>query len=60
MSFVDVSPSMEMLLKEVVVEAFRSERRATGSMAQSVAMRERRVAMFGWIMPAPFVMPAML
>ena len=30
-----------------------------GAMAASVAMKPRRVAMFGWIMPAPLVMPAM-
>ncbi len=58
MSLVDVSPSMEMELKEWLTAVVRSGRRAEGAMGASVQRMPRRVAMVGWIMPAPLVMPA--
>ena len=57
-SLVEVSPSMEMALKEVRMADFRRGVRAAGVMEQSVQRMPRRVAMLGWIMPAPLVMPA--
>ena len=57
-SLVEVSPSMEMELKEWVTAVVRRIWRAEGAMGASVQRMPRRVAMLGWIMPAPFVMPA--
>ena len=53
MSFVLVSPSMEMLLKDLSTAAERRDCKADGVMGASVQMMPRRVAMFGWIIPAP-------
>lgn len=58
MSLVEVSPSMEMQLNDLFVAVVRREERAAGVMGASVQRMARRVAMLGWIMPAPFVMPA--
>jgi hypothetical protein len=55
-----VSPSTEMELKERETACVRRDCRAEGSMGASVQRTPRRVAMFGWIMPAPLVMPARL
>lgn len=57
-SLVLVSPSMEMALKERETAWVRRAFRAEGLMGTSVQRMPRRVAMFGWIMPAPLVMPA--
>ena len=57
-SFVEVEPSTEMALKERSVAWVRRGRRVEGGMGASVQRMERRVAMLGWIMPAPLVMPA--
>ena len=57
-SFVEVEPSTEMALKERSVAWVRRGRRVDGGIGASVQRMERRVAMLGWIMPAPFVMPA--
>ena len=57
-SFVEVEPSMEMALKERSVAWVRRGWRVEGGMGASVQRMERRVAMLGWIMPAPLVMPA--
>lgn len=57
-SLVLVSPSMEMELKERETAWVRRGFRTEGLMGTSVQRMPRRVAMFGWIMPAPLVMPA--
>ncbi len=57
LSLVDVSPSIVAQLKETsAMSAVRAcnTGAATGA---SVAMSESIVAMFGWIMPAPFAIP---
>ena len=59
-SLVLVSPSMEMELKERATAWVRRGDRRAGGIGASVQRRPRRVAMFGWIMPAPLVMPARL
>jgi len=51
---------MVMLLKDLSTARFRMEGMTAGEMGASVAMTPRSVAMLGWIMPAPFVMPAIL
>ena len=58
-SLVLVLPSMLMALKERSTAWVRRGRRVEGGMGASVQRMPRRVAMFGWIMPAPLVMPAM-
>ena len=57
-SLVEVSPSMEMALKEVRMADFSRLVRVVGVTEQSVQRMPRRVAILGWIMPAPLVMPA--
>ena len=57
-SLVEVSPSMEMELKECADADLRRDWRGKGAMGASVHRMPRRVAMLGWIMPAPFVIPA--
>lgn len=57
-SLVLVSPSTEMELKDRDTACLRSGWRAEGAMGASVQRTPRRVAMFGWIMPAPLVIPA--
>ena len=57
-SLVDVSPSIEMALNEVRMADFSRVVRVVGVMEQSVQRMPSRVAMLGWIMPAPLVMPA--
>ena len=57
-SFVEVSPSMEMALKERSTACVRSGERTLAEIGASVASMPSRVAMLGWIMPAPLVMPA--
>lgn len=56
-SLVLVSPSMEMLLKDLSTAGTRRLDRADGAIGASVHTMASRVAMFGWIMPAPLVMP---
>lgn len=57
-SLVDMSPSTEMELNDRSTAWVRSSESVVAEMEASVARIPRRVAMFGWIMPAPFVMPA--
>ena len=57
-SLVLVSPSMLMALKERSTAWVRRGWRIVGGMVASVQRMPRRVAMFGWIMPAPLDMPA--
>ena len=57
-SLVDVSPSILMELKERSTAWVRSGWRVEAGMGASVVMIPSRVAMLGWIMPAPFAMPA--
>ena len=52
-SLVDVSPSMEMQLNDLLVAVLRREERAGGETGASVQRMARRVAILGWIMPAP-------
>lgn len=49
-----------MLLNERSTALDKRLGRIFDAMGASVAIMPRRVAMFGWIMPAPFVMPAIL
>ena len=58
-SFVLVLPSTLMALKERETADVRRGERVVAGMGASVQRMPRRVAMFGWIMPAPLVMPAM-
>ena len=59
-SLVDVSPSMLMELKERSTAWERRGCRVEAGIGASVVRMLRRVAMFGWIMPAPLAMPARL
>lgn len=56
-SLVLVSPSIEMLLNDLEMEDVRRDWRDEGAMGASVHIIPNRVAMLGWIMPAPLVMP---
>lgn len=58
-SLVLVLPSTDMALKERSTAWVRRGRRVEGGMGASVQRMPRRVAMLGWIMPAPLVIPAM-
>lgn len=49
---------MEIALKELATAVVSKGWRVGEGMAQSVQRMPRRVAMLGWIMPAPLVMPA--
>lgn len=51
---------MLMLLKDFSMTAARRVWVAVGVIGASVQMISRRVAMFGWIIPAPLVIPTML
>ena len=57
-SFVEVSPSTLMELKLCAVACVRRDSHADGERDTSVQRMARSVAMFGWIIPAPFVIPA--
>ena len=57
-SLVLVLPSMLMALKERSTACVRRGWRVEAGMGASVQRMPRRVAMLGWIMPAPLVMPA--
>jgi hypothetical protein len=57
---VDVSPSIEILLNDLLTAFVRSLGSKDGAIGASVAIMPSSVAMFGWIIPAPFVIPAML
>lgn len=57
-SLVEVSPSMEMELKDWLAADLRRGCRAAGAIGASVQRMPSSVAMLGWIMPAPLVMPA--
>ena len=58
-SFVLVSPSTEIALNVVSAECETMRRRSPASTAASVVTNARSVAMFGWIIPAPFATPPM-
>jgi hypothetical protein len=57
---VEVSPSMDILLKERSTALVRRLGSSAGAIGASVAIIPRRVAKFGKIIPAPLVMPAIL
>ena len=57
-SLVLVLPSMLIALKERSTAWARRGWRVEAGIGTSVQRIPRRVAMFGWIMPAPFVIPA--
>ena len=57
-SLVLVLPSMLMALKERSTAWVRRDWRVGAGMGASVQRMPRSVAMFGWIMPAPLVIPA--
>ena len=58
-SFVLVSPSTEIALNVVSAVCETMRRRSPASTAASVVTNARSVAMFGWIIPAPFATPPM-
>jgi len=58
MSFVDVSPSTVSELYELSVALTSIGFSSFAGMAASVITKPSVVAIFGWIMPEPFVMPA--
>src|SRR6185503_6095004 len=58
-SLVLVSPSTEIALKVVSAARETMRRRSPGSTAASVVTNASSVAMFGWIIPAPFATPPM-
>ena len=60
MSFVDVSPSTETMLKVLAISVESAFWSMAGEMAQSVVMKTSMVAMLGWIMPEPLQMPPIL
>lgn len=55
---VKVSPSIKMLLKNLLIAAIRRDYRGVGAMGALVQIIPRRVAIFGWIILAPLVIPA--
>lgn len=57
-SLVEVSPSMEIELKDLVTAEWSKVCKVGAAMGASVARIPSRVAMLGWIMPAPLVIPA--
>ena len=57
MSLVEVSPSTEIALKLRSAARRRAACRYAGVAAASVITNASIVAMFGWIMPAPFANP---
>lgn len=59
-SLVLVSPSMEMELKDLETAWVSKGCRMEGAIGASVQRTPSRVAMLGWIMPAPLVIPARL
>lgn len=59
MSLVEVSPSMEMQLYDLSAATERSRCSASGVTGASVQMMPRVVAILGWTIPAPLVIPAM-
>ena len=56
-SLVEVSPSMEIMLKVASVTWWMAFCSMAGLMAQSVVTKHSMVAMLGWIMPLPLEMP---
>ena len=56
MSFVLMSPSIEIMLNDVSTISERAFCKSLPSMARSVVMKQSIVAMFGWIMPEPLAM----
>ena len=56
----EVSPSMEIMLKVSSAEAVMAFWSISGLMAQSVVTKHSMVAMLGWIMPLPLEMPPIL
>ena len=57
-SLVLVSPSIEMELKDLEMACLRRGFNADGVIGASVHKTPRRVAILGWIIPAPLVIPA--
>ena len=57
MSFVEVSPSTEIALKLPSTASFSAAARRAGEAGASVVTNASIVAMFGWIIPAPFATP---
>ncbi len=60
MSFVEVSPSTEIAWKLESAAAASVDLRNAGVAAASVSTNASIVAMFGWIIPAPFAIPTTL
>ena len=58
-SFVDVSPSMLIILKVSVISLERAFCNIEGAIATSDVINTSMVAIFGWIMPLPFAIPPM-
>ena len=59
-SLVDVSPSMEMRLKEACAKSKAKASIKAGGMQASVAIKPSMVAILGRIIPAPLEMPVMV
>ena len=59
-SLVEVSPSMEIILKLSAASAASAFCSSSDEMAQSVVRKTSIVAMFGWIIPEPLAMPPSL
>ena len=59
MSFVDVSPSMLIMLKLPSMSSERARSSMEGEIAASVVMNTSIVAMFGCIIPLPLAQPPM-
>ena len=57
MSLVDVSPSTVRQLNVRSTTRRKTDSRTGRGMAASVVMTESIVALWGWIIPAPFAMP---
>ena len=60
MSFVLMSPSTVMLLKDLSVDASSDFLSMGADIFASVTMKQSMVAMFGWIMPEPLAIPAIV
>ena len=59
MSLVEVSPSTDSMLKVSFTTPESAVCRQSGAMAASVVIKHSMVAMLGWIMPLPLLMPPM-
>ena len=56
-SFVEVSPSIEIILNVSSATSLHAFCRSSGAMSASVVTKQSIVAILGWIMPEPFAMP---